>query len=357
MKNSHKSNSQITTVAAFFVGLLLAGCASAPEQRDKPSEDADLGLYGVLRKNDGRYSVAAVCRKTRTPLPEGASKYPECKGAIHKNNSLYFDLVTLAPTATSDAVCMVWGAEKNDKPHWACEDYKDIHKTDVGLNVLAAPFIAVGTVLNAGTKMATNVQLDEDAFRREIEIALPTARRLALIEEERTWRNDFPVRKVNEQQQAQLTQLNAQRAQAERQQVFASQVRQASVDAEQRFSATSATNKPVGTAVCSADNRLGYVEQQAGGRIKILIKGHAVAKRDAVYGHGNPLGPFKVDTQGLTVADAIGPQGAGIELPILDPYYLFKPHSTIRLGGREGEGEGEMIWDDGRQWGTCSWRF
>jgi len=354
MKNSNKSNSQITIVAAFFVGLLLAGCASAPEQRDKPSEDAVLGLYGVLRKNDGRYSVAAVCRKTRTPLPDGASKYPECKGAIHKNNSLYFDLVTLAPAASSDAVCLVWGQQADQKQHFACDEYKDIHKTSVGLNLLTAPLLAVGTVLSAGTKLPTNVQLDEDAFRREIEIALPTERRLTMIEQERAWRNDFPARKANEQQFAQRAKEASQRERVARARTFDDQAGKALSEAEQRFvAASAAANKSVGTAVCSPDNRMGFVEQVAGDRIKILIKGQAVAKRDAIYGHGNPLGPFKVDTQGLAFADAFGPQGAGLELPILDPYYLFKPHPTIRIGGRDGD----VTWDDGRQWGACGWRF
>lgn len=354
MKTLHKITKQIIAFTAFGVALLLAGCASAPEQRDKPKEEEELGLYGALRKKDGRYYVETICRKTRSPLPEGASKYPECTVNIRKNGSLFFDLATLAPVSTSNATCMVWGQPEGQKPHFACDAYKEIHETSVGLNLLTAPLTAVGAVLNAGTKLPTNVKLDEDAFRREIEIALPTERRLEMIEQEREWRANLPVRKANEQYYAQRAKEAAQLERTARAQAFEDQASKALAEAQQRFVvASSVANKSVGTSVCSPDNRMGYIEQVAGDRIKILIKGRAVAKRDAIYGHGNPLGPFKVDTQGLPFDLSVGPQGMSLELPILDPYYLFKPHSTIRIGGRDGD----LIWDDGRQWGACGWQF
>lgn len=353
MNTLHKITMKIIAIAAIAVALLLAGCASAPEQRDKP-KDEELGLYGALRKKDGRFYVETICRKTRSPLPEGASKYPECTVNIRKNGSLFFDLATLAPVSTSNATCMVWGQPEGQKPHFACDAYKEIHETSVGLNLLTAPLTAVGAVLNAGTKLPTNVKLDEDAFRREIEIALPTERRLEMIEQEREWRANLPVRKANEQYYAQRAKEAAQLERTARAQAFEDQASKALAEAQQRFVvASSAANKSVGTSVCSPDNRMGYVEQVAGDKLKILIKGRAVAKRDAVYGHGNPLGPFKVDTQGLPFDLSVGRQGINLELPILDPYYLFKPHSTIRIGG----GQGDLIWDDGRQWGTCGWQF
>ncbi len=353
MKTLHKITKEIIAFAAFAVAMLLAGCASTPEQRDKPKEDVKLDLYGVLYKKDGRYSVAGICRKSPAPLQDGASKYPECdKYTIHK--TLYFDLVTLAPAANDRALCFVWGQPENHKPHFACDEYKELYKTAVGMNLLTAPWLAAGTVLTAGMRLPTNVVLDEDAFRRAVESALPTERRLEMIEQERERRTNFPVRKANEQYYAQRAKEAAQLEKTARAQAFEDQASKALSEAQQRFIiASTATNKSVGTAVCSPDNRIGYVEQVAGDRIKILIKGRAVAKRDAIYGHGNPLGPFKVDTQGLPFDLSVGPQGIDLELPILDPYYLFKPHSTIRIGGRDGD----LIWDDGRQWGACGWQF
>lgn len=353
MKTSEKSNTKTNLVAAFLMGLLLMGCAAAPEQRDKPKEEAKLDLYGVLYKKDGRYSVTGICRKSRTSLPDGTSKYPECnRDTIHKR--LYFDFVTLAPAANSSALCLVWGQPENQKPHFACDEYKELYKTAVGKNLLTAPWLAAGTVLTAGMKLPTNVTLDEDAFRRAIESALPTERRLEMIEQEREWRASFSVRKENEQYYAQRAKEAAQLEKTARAQAFEDQASKALAEAQQRFvTSSSAANKSVGMSVCSPDNRMGYVEQVAGDKLKILIKGRAVAKRDAIYGHGNPLGPFKVDTQGLPFELSVGAQGMSLELPILDPYYLFKPHSTIRIGGRNGD----LIWDDSRQWGACGWQF
>lgn len=353
MKTLHKITKQIIALAAFVTALLLAGCASAPEQRDKPKEDAKLDLYGVLYKKDGQYSVTGICQKSPAPLPEGASKYPACDWAAIRKR-LSFDLVTLSSATNDHALCFVWGQPENQKPHFACDEYKELYKTAVGMNLLTAPWLAAGTVLSAGMKLPTNVTLDEDAFRRAIETALPTERRLEMIEQEREWRASFSVRKQNEQYYAQRAKEAAQLEKAARAQAFEDQASKALSEAQQRFVvASSAANKSVGTSVCSPDNRMGYVEQVAGDLIKILIKGRAVAKRDAIYGHGNPLGPFKVDTQGLPFDLSVGRQGIDLELPILDPYYLFKPHSTIRIGGRDGE----LIWDDGRQWGACGWQF
>ncbi|MDH4459462.1 MAG: hypothetical protein QE272_12245 [Nevskia sp.] len=279
-----------------------------------------------------------------------------CTDNIQESGSLFFDLVTLSPVASSNAAWAVCGQPAGQKSHFACDEYKEIHETSMGLKLLTAPLIAFGTVLNAGTKLPTNVQLDEDAFRREIETALTTEMRLEMIAQERASRASFPVRKENEQYYAQRAKEAAQLKRAARAQAFEHQAGKVLSESQRRFViASSAAKKSVGASVWSPDNRMGYVEQVAGDNLKILIKGRAAAKRDAIYGYGNPLGAFKVDLRGggLPFDLSVGQQGVSLELPILDPYYLFKPHSTIWIGGRNGD----LIWDDGRQWGVCGWQF
>lgn len=341
--------------ALTVLGLLLASCASDPAPRSAPQQSDNVGLYGRLSKTDTQYAVTNICRDARIKLQNEESRYPACAANIEQTALLYFDLTTLEPVGQKFASCTLWGADEKVKEDRACEEHKDIYKTDVAANVLMSPITAMGFVFNLGTKMVNSVSLDEEAFQREIEKALPTPRRLALLEEERVWRQGFPARERAEIQQQKTTRENARRLQAEENQIFQDQVRLAQTVAENKFAAKSATSKTVGETVCSTDNRLGYVEQVSGSRIKVLIKGRAIASRNDTPGlrDRNPLGPFKLDTSGLSGYDTIGRQGADIEVPVIDSHYLFKAHQTVRIGASSSG----QIWDDATFWGACDWRF
>lgn len=92
--------------------------------------------------------------------------------------------------------------------------------------------------------------------------------------------------------------------------------------------------------VCSSDNRLGYVEQVAGPRIKILLKGRAVGN----YGEFGEFGPFDLDDTGM-----VDLQQAR---PITDANFLFRPLTKqVRFANRQ-----ELIWDEGRYWAACEYR-
>lgn len=135
---------------------------------------------------------------------------------------------------------------------------------------------------------------------------------------------------------------------------FRARVQQANRAAEQQFQSAAVAPKTVGASVCSADNRMGYVEQVAGSRLKLLLRGRAVAARNAINGHGNVLGPFKLDTDRLSMDDETSPESSMIELPVTDSYYLFKPHRNVQIASTASSSG--TIWDDSRYWGACDWR-
>lgn len=108
----------------------------------------------------------------------------------------------------------------------------------------------------------------------------------------------------------------------------------------QRFASASAATKEVGMTICSSDNRLGYVEQVAGPRVKVMLKGRAIG----TYEEFGELGPFKL---GGVRAVALGEPE-----PIEDANFLFQPlQRQVRFADLEG-----LIWDEGRYWGMCAFR-
>ena len=306
------------------------------------------GLYARLSKEGGQYVVGQICRKDGHRRPPGESRYSECEYGFDKPGRLYFDVETLEPVNPGLA-CNQYNLN-DPKKSGTCSDYPylDLYSSSVGASVASG----VLSVLKLGTEKNALLTIDQARFRAAIEFALPTQRRQALINEEVSYRASYQSRMAAEQQRAQEATRRSRETQAQQQQAFAAQTRQANLAAEQRFSALSNAPKSTGMTVCSQDNRLGYVEQMSGGKIKILVKGRAVAERDAVYGHGNPLGPFKVDTSSLNYELALGEHGKRLELPVLDPLYLFKPHRGVRIAPLNPG----QIWDDSGYWAACDWR-
>lgn len=171
--------------------------------------------------------------------------------------------------------------------------------------------------------------LDKDRFRAAIESVLPPPQRQVYLIAERDARMG-----VIKAQQDYAAAAPAQ-------------------EAQNRFATLSAQSKSIGATVCSRDNRLGYVEQLVGSRIKLSIKGRAVVGRARVYRDDDARGPFDVDTTGLPIDWVSNPGLSNVEVAVLDPHYLFQPHQTIKLGPiNTGE-----IWDDATYWAACDWRF
>lgn len=109
---------------------------------------------------------------------------------------------------------------------------------------------------------------------------------------------------AKEQQEQQEKDLLKQQQKAEKQN---------KVDRLKRLFASSASrSKAVGDAICSADNRYGYVERISGEKIQIRVEAKARS------------------------AD----------------YYFFDPLRSNRIRSTQ---DGRIIWDNSSNWGICSW--
>lgn len=334
---------------------LVSACSSNPKTTAAPvaADGPPLGLYARLVKQNGQYTVSGICWPHSLNLAPGVSKYPRCPEPVNKEGTFYFNFTTLAAARDSFAVCST-GGENGQKPQPECDEYKEIHSNDVATNVVTSPFIALGAILSLGREVSYTVELDEEAFKREIEKALPTPRRLAMIEEERAWRQGAPARAqlVAQQQRAQAeTDRVDQRA---RSQEFRARVQSANRAAEQQYQAAASAPKAVGASVCSADNRLAFVEQISGTRIRLQLYGVAVARWSDALGNANPLGPFDVDRSTVGIVMPSELDDRGIKLPVTDRFYLFKPHTTVQI--QPYTGGGTLLWDESQFWGACGWR-
>jgi hypothetical protein len=333
---------------------LVSACSSNPKTTAGPvaADGPPIGLYARLVKQNGLYTVTGICWPQSVNLAPGVSKYPRCPEPVNKEGAFYFNFTTLTPPGTSFAVCSS-GSGNGQKSPPACDEYKEIHEADVATNVVTSPLIAIGAVLSFGREISSMVKLDEEAFKREIERALPTPRRLAMIEEERAWRQGAPARAQLVAQQQRSQAEAARLDQRARTQEFRARVQTANRAAEQQFQAAASAVKGVGASVCSADNRLAFVEQISGTRIRLQLYGVAVARWSALD-NANPLGPFAVDRSTVEFVLPSELDSQGIELPVTDRFYLFKPHTTVQI--QPYTGSGNVLWDESRFWGTCDWR-
>ena len=116
--------------------------------------------------------------------------------------------------------------------------------------------------------------------------------------------------------------------------------REIRVEADHRFRRASALPKAIGTTACSSDNRVAYIEQVAGVRVKLTLRGFAVGR----MGEFGEYGPYALKVDGA-------PDSSG-NLPIEDPNFLFRPLTKpVQMGNLGG-----VIWDDSRYWGACDYR-
>lgn len=111
--------------------------------------------------------------------------------------------------------------------------------------------------------------------------------------------------------------------------------------ARQAFSAAAMRAKSVGATVCSSDNRIAFIEQISGDRIKLSIRGRAMAR----YHKFGELGPYDLDMDP-------GNFGMYDEGRIEDPYFLFYPlPGPINVSRAP-----EVLWEDGNSWAACDYR-
>lgn len=133
---------------------------------------------------------------------------------------------------------------------------------------------------------------------------------------------------------------------------FQQQVVQYHRAAEARFSAQAVRPKEIGMTVCSADNRLGYVEQIAGPRIKVDVRAVAAAEAYKVATDRDPMGPFET-VPGVDVSLLIfDPQTRSTAVPVADPHYLFQelPQLTTLPFNNP-----KTVWGQSSEWAVCTW--
>jgi hypothetical protein len=346
--------------AAFLLTALvgLGACSTSP-----PTPQAEAGIEGLqvfanLGRSNGQWVVSGYC--TTAAKSARSSLLPCNVSAMQKDEALFFDLATLRPYKDDNKLGCIDYSLVDEYPERIkrCQEFESIY------NASLSPISALGTAIRFATTFGTTLGrvwvLDEDRFRAAIESAMPAPQRQAYLVAERDTRmgvikarQDYAAAAPAREAAAQAASQEAARQRALKRQQFQTERQRLAREAQNRFTTLSAQPKTIGMTVCSRDNRLGYVEQLAGSRIKLAIKGRAVVRRERVYRDDDARGPFDVDTTGLPIDWVSNPGLSNLEVAVLDPHYLFQPQQTIKLGAI-GTGE---IWDDATYWAACDWRF
>lgn len=119
-----------------------------------------------------------------------------------------------------------------------------------------------------------------------------------------------------------------------------SRLQEIASQAERRFQQAVSTPKSIGATVCSADNRIAYIEQMAGPRIKLTLRARAVGS----YREFGEFGPYDI-----VEPDVVAHGNSG---PIRDANFLYHPLSKqVRISSLT-----DVIWDESRYWGVCDYR-
>ncbi len=101
--------------------------------------------------------------------------------------------------------------------------------------------------------------------------------------------------------------------------------------------------KRIGVTVCSSDNRVAYIEQVEGERVKLTVRGRAIGN----YDEFGSFGP-----KALTAPATFFSGDANAKRPIEDPNFLFLPlPKPVQLTR-----ESQALWDQGQYWGVCDYR-
>ncbi len=336
----------------------LSACSSSPSTSSTDDGIGNLQVYANLGRSNGQWVVGGHCTTAGT---SARSSIPRCNVAeMNKDEALFFDLATLKPfKEDNQLVCVDYSlVDQYPERIRRCQEFESIY--DASLSPVGALGTAIRFATTFGTTLSRRWVLDEDRFRETIESALPASARQTYLVRERDARMgvakataDYAASAPAREAAAQAASQEAARQRALKRQQFQADRQRLAREAQNRFAALSAQPKSIGATVCSRDNRLGYVEQVAGSRIKLAIKGRAVVGRDRVYRDDDARGPFDVDTTGLPIDWVSNPGLSNVEVAVLDPHYLFQSHQTIKLGPI-GTGE---IWDDAVYWSACDWRF
>lgn len=167
--------------------------------------------------------------------------------------------------------------------------------------------------------------------------------RVPAIREERQQRATAMYEAVRPQTQALVAADLADVQKTEQRAAQARAVRlEISNSAAARFRAAAAAGKSIGSTVCSADNRVAYIEQAAGSRIKLTVRGRAMG----TYGEFGKFGPHSLVSPTGQYAMNTTPQ------PIDDAHFLFHPLPRPVQLSREPQ----VIWDEASFWGACDYR-
>jgi len=121
--------------------------------------------------------------------------------------------------------------------------------------------------------------------------------------------------------------------------------------AEQRFRERLSETKEVGMTVCSVDNRIGYVEQIAGQRIKVEVRGMA-AGRHAFGKLPGPQGPFEFNTSMMSMEEEADRHARRDVFPVKDPYFFWQGQQTVQMLPFK---QPQTVWELAAGWAGCPW--
>jgi len=299
--------------------VLLTGCASLQPQVGNPnqlSEDkiySNLSLYAKLEKKNGNYVLTNICDDSENTF----TNYPSCPSSIKRrvNQSItnpwnsYISISSLEPAfSTRGHICNVIGftdhyisqtrggghKEASCKPaeYWE----SDIAWGEFGQWLFIFPILVMSYY--------EEVYFDWDAYSEAVREAVKSMDRKSLLKTaEANYeknRSAHYAEKARLQEEKRLAKLEKERKKKEES------------NRRVRLFQLLKDQKVLGGEVCSIDNRFGYLEQSAGARIKVLMKGK-VSNRSAPN------------------------------------YFLFKSDST-RFNVINHE---EFIWDTANNWASC----
>lgn len=300
--------------------LLLTGCASVQSPIGNPVENnidqisSDTKLYAQLYQKGNKWTFQNICAS-----PNRFSGYPECQFFNDPWKS-YVSLDTLKPTFPIDGyICTTIGLSAHHigksriqgkrVPRCQPSEYweSDMVWGEFGQWLFIIPILTLSYY--------EEIYFNHDAFNSAAEEANKTLNRKELSLElnknisENKKKHDFKIaqekaKKIKEEQRLN-SKLNKRKA----------------------LFSLNLNNKKIGSEICSIDHRIGYVEEIAGTRIKINVKGQAF-------------------TESRTKAMQ-GYEFVSKETP--PDYFLFQSdEQSFKVNSLN-----TIIWDDFNKWATC----
>ena len=245
-----------------------SGCASAPKNTQVTQEDPTVarltspsGLYIAIQSPSHEPKVGAICAMG---LEIGVSNYPACpstaqmlKAADPSTKQVaYVALENMQPVITTNQLC----ARSLFVGPSSCQG---VHSEELSLFSRAST-----AVVTFGLATMFQTALDPEKVETLVNKKYSPEQRRRMIADDLAYRGQAAAR--TEQRRLQQLASNRQREQESRERERRRQ--EVIARGRQKFEARVNGPKHVGTSICTPDNRIGYVEQVAGDRVRVSVE-------------------------------------------------------------------------------------